>query len=244
VAIDPAVTSGEDADETGIIVVGRGADDRGYVLEDRSGRYTPDEWGRQAIIVYHKWKADRVVAEINQGGDMVENVLPTVDVNIPYKAVHAWRGKIARAEPVAALYEQRRVSHVGMWPALEDQMVSFVSDMPRKNGSPDRCDAFWGLTEVLVEHNSFDHAMATMTALYGENLAPATGDRWIDNGLLKPTQDNGARVKLRAPAGTGTVYGCTSGKAYQVDGDGVVSMLPEDPNHHALKSWERVLTDA
>jgi predicted phage terminase large subunit-like protein len=108
VAIDPAVTSGEDSDETGIIVAGVGADGRGYILEDRSGKYTPDEWSRQAIIAYYKWKADRVIAEVNNGGDLVEAVLRTIDANVAFKAVHASRGKVARAEPTAALYEQRR----------------------------------------------------------------------------------------------------------------------------------------
>jgi phage terminase large subunit-like protein len=87
VAVDPATTSGEDSDETGIVVVGRGADDRGYLLEDRSCRHSPDEWGRQAVIAYHRWKADRIVAEVNQGGDMVESVLRMVDPNIPFKSV-------------------------------------------------------------------------------------------------------------------------------------------------------------
>jgi phage terminase large subunit-like protein len=105
VAIDPAVTSGEDADETGIIVAGRDYQGRGYVLDDRSGRYAPIEWAREAVMLYQKFGADRVVAEVNNGGDMVEATLRMVDENVSFNAVRASRGKVVRAEPVAALYE-------------------------------------------------------------------------------------------------------------------------------------------
>jgi phage terminase large subunit-like protein len=151
VAIDPAMTSNEGSDETGIIVCGLGADGRGYVLEDRSGKYTPDQWAREACVAYYKWRADRIIGEVNQGGDLIERTLRTVDGNVAYKSVHASRGRTARAEPVAALYEQRRVSHVGIFTALEDQMCAFVPDAPRKDGSPDRCAAaVWGLSELMI----------------------------------------------------------------------------------------------
>jgi phage terminase large subunit-like protein len=120
VAIDPATTSGEDADEAGIVVAGKDSDGHGYVLADLSGRYSPAEWAQTAIAVYRAHKADRIVAETNNGGDMVEATLRMVDPNIPFTAVHASRGKIVRAEPVAALYEQQRVHHVSMFPELED----------------------------------------------------------------------------------------------------------------------------
>ena len=115
IAIDPATTSDEDADETGIIVAGKDAGGRGYVLADRSGHYTPTEWAQAAIALYRQHKADRIVAEVNNGGDMVEATLRMIDANIPFTAVHASRGKVVRAEPVAALYEQEpgRVFHVG-----------------------------------------------------------------------------------------------------------------------------------
>ena len=118
VAIDPAATSGEDADETGIIVAGKDGGGRGYVLADRSGHYTPTEWAQLAIALYRQHKADRIVAEVNNGGDMVEATLRMIDPNVPYTAVHASRGKVVRAEPVAALYEQQpgRVFHVGTFP--------------------------------------------------------------------------------------------------------------------------------
>ena len=107
VAIDPAVTSGEEADETGIIVAGRDYDGRGYVLADRSGRDAPIEWAREAIALYRKHGADRIVAEVNNGGDMVEATIRMVDDNVSFNAVRATRGKVVRAEPVAALYQQK-----------------------------------------------------------------------------------------------------------------------------------------
>ena len=149
VAIDPAVTSSEVSDETGIVVVGVGYDDRGYVLADHSGRYTATQWASLAVGLYRKHHADRIVAEVNNGGDLVEAALRTVDRSVSFRAVHASRGKAIRAEPVAALYEQGRVSHVGVLKELEDQMVTWspISD----KASPDRLDALvWGLTNLMV----------------------------------------------------------------------------------------------
>jgi phage terminase large subunit-like protein len=151
VAIDPAVTSGEEADETGLVVVGR---DRRkpahyYVLRDLSGRWTANEWARKAVAAYHNLDADRIVAETNNGGDLVENTIRVVDPNVAYKKVTASRGKYIRGEPVAALYDQRRVHHVGLFPELEDEMVTFLPDDERRDGSPSRADALiWALTEL------------------------------------------------------------------------------------------------
>ncbi|MDE2469813.1 MAG: DNA-packaging protein [Bradyrhizobium sp.] len=152
VAVDPATTSGEKSNETGIIVAGLGADGLGYVIADLSCKESPDGWARRAVSAYRFYKADRIVAEANQGGDMVRSTIHTVDASASYKAVHASRGKYTRAEPVAALYEQDRVKHVGMFAALEDQMASFVTDLDRRAaGSPDRVDALvWALTELMV----------------------------------------------------------------------------------------------
>lgn len=151
VAIDPAVSSGENSDETGIIVAGIGVDGHGYILDDRTCRDTPRGWARRAINAYREYMAQRVVAEVNQGGDMVEHTLRMVDPNVPYKAVRASRGKRTRAEPVAALYEQGRVHHVGSLAQLEDQMCLFTPDN-QFNESPDRVDALvWALTELIVE---------------------------------------------------------------------------------------------
>lgn len=146
-AIDPAMTSGEKADETGIVAAGKGVDDHWYVLADRSCRDTPDGWGKRAVGVHREFKGDRIVAEVNNGGEMVEHVLRTIDRELPYKAVHASRGKRVRAEPIAALYEQGKVHHVGGLPQLEDQMCNYVPD--DYDGSPDRVDALvWALTEL------------------------------------------------------------------------------------------------
>lgn len=147
VAIDPAVTSREDSDETGIVIVGKGVDDQFYVLRDLSLIASPDGWARQAVIGYHDFKADRIIAETNNGGDLVEAVIRQVDRNCSYKKVTASRGKIIRAEPVAALYEQGRVHHVGGFDRLEDQMCEYN---PLESGySPDRMDALvWAITEL------------------------------------------------------------------------------------------------
>ncbi len=149
VGVDPAVTSHDESDETGIIVAGLGTDGRGYMLDDLSGRYTPNEWASVAIAALDRWQADRIVPERNNGGEMVEYTIRTVRPNAPVKPVHASRGKVARAEPVAALYEQGKVSHVGMFPALEDQMASYVPHTAAR--SPDRMDALvWALTDLMV----------------------------------------------------------------------------------------------
>ncbi len=150
VGVDPAVTSGEDADETGILVVGM-IGNRGYVVEDLSGQYTPQEWAIQAIKAYYKYNADRIVAEVNQGGDMVEHTIRTVDRNVSYKAVRAARGKILRAEPIAALYEQGRIHHCGTFAPLEDQLCMYTHE---SRDSPDRLDALvWALTDLMIGKN-------------------------------------------------------------------------------------------
>jgi len=154
VAIDPAVTANANSDETGIIVVGKDAHNYFYVLEDLSGRYSADKWGRMAIKAFYEWEADRIVAEVNNGGDLVERLLRSIDSDIPYRSVHATRGKLVRAEPIAALYEQRRVHHVGMFPELEAQMCSYVGDI---KSSPDRLDALvWGMTELSKSRGRVD----------------------------------------------------------------------------------------
>lgn len=150
VAIDPAVTSNEHSDETGIIVAGIGRDDHLYILADLSLIGTPDQWARIAVGAYRTFKADRIIAETNNGGDMVEAVIRNVDRVVPYRKVTATRGKTIRAEPVAALYEQSRAHHVGSFDRLEDQMIEFdPTDMQRQK-SPDRMDALvWAGTELF-----------------------------------------------------------------------------------------------
>jgi predicted phage terminase large subunit-like protein len=152
VAIDPAVSTNEGSDETGIIVAGVSLSGHFYVLEDLSGKFSPDKWASRAVSAFRRWRADRIIAEKNNGGDLVESVLRSVALNIAYRAVHASRGKVTRAEPVAALYEQGKVSHVGDGLSiLEDQLCAFTSDFDRSDAgySPDRLDALvWALTEL------------------------------------------------------------------------------------------------
>ena len=148
VGVDPAASSTDESDETGIIVAGLGQDGRGYVLADASLRGTPNEWGRAVAGAAGAWQADRVVAERNNGGQMVEYVLRTVAPTLPITTVWASRGKQTRAEPVAALYEQGRVSHVGSFPELETQLTGWTPD---GGASPDRLDALvWALTELML----------------------------------------------------------------------------------------------
>ncbi len=158
VAIDPAATSGEAADETGIIVAGKDAFGHAWVLADLSGHYKPIEWAKNAIAAYHANSADRIVAEVNNGGEMVEATLRVIDPNLAFTAVHASRGKVARAEPVAALYEQGKVHHLGSFLQLEDQMCNLSRGAQRDfkgyraGNSPDRVDALvWAVTELLLE---------------------------------------------------------------------------------------------
>lgn len=150
IAVDPAVTANRNSDETGIIVAGLGVDDHAYILADLSGKYTPAGWAAQVVSAYYTHAADRVVAEVNQGGDMVEHTLRSFDPAIAYKSVHASRGKIARAEPVAAMDTRGLVHHIGRFAQLEDQMCSF--DPAQNSKSPDRVDArTWAVTELLLK---------------------------------------------------------------------------------------------
>lgn len=145
VAVDPAVTAHEGSDETGIVIAGRDRAGEIYILEDCSGRMSPDAWARRAVDAFDRWKADRIVAETNQGGAMVELTIRHVRPDVPYTGVTATRGKALRAEPVAALYEQGRVHHCGVFADLEDQMCSWEPG----DTSPDRLDALvWAGTEL------------------------------------------------------------------------------------------------
>jgi len=158
VAVDPAVSSGKTSDACGIVVAGVVQDGppgawRAYVLADRTLQgASPLGWARAAVEAWGDFEADRLVAEVNQGGALVEDMIRQIDPNVPYKAVHASRGKIIRAEPIAGLYEQGRVHHVGSFDALEDQMVQMTAHGFQGTGSPDRVDALvWALTELMIE---------------------------------------------------------------------------------------------
>jgi hypothetical protein len=148
VAIDPAVTANMESDETGIVICANDHHGKGYVLEDLSGKYSPNEWGVIAKTAFDRWNCDCVVAEKNQGGDMVESVLRSMGVKYRVKLVSATRGKYVRAEPIYSLYEQHKIYHVGHFPLLEAQMITFDPD---KGKSPDRVDALvWGMTELML----------------------------------------------------------------------------------------------
>lgn len=164
VAVDPAVSANEDSDDTGVIVVAKGPHQpstckleglarcpgHGYVLDDLTCHVTPREWAIVAVGAYDKWDADRIVAEVNNGGDMVGTTIHAVRAGISYEAVRASRGKQTRAEPASALYEQGRVHHLGNFPELETQLTTWTPD----SDSPDRLDALvWGLTALgLINH--------------------------------------------------------------------------------------------
>jgi len=137
VAVDPAVTANTASDETGIVVIGE-CKGHGYVLADYSMKGTPNACMERVVRAFHDHQADRVVAEVNNGGDYIGSLLRTVDPNVPYETVRASRGKWLRAEPAAALYEQTRVHHLGVFPTLEDQLTGWVPDSA---DSPDRLDA-------------------------------------------------------------------------------------------------------
>lgn len=194
VAVDPAVTNTENSDEHGIVVVGLARDAegyaRGYVLEDGSMRGQPEEWARKAVSLYRSWSADKIIAEKNQGGLMVESTLKAVDRSVPVELVTATRGKVVRAEPISALYEQGRVHHCGRFDVLEDQMCLFSIDYVRSasNGSPDRVDALvWGLTKIfdkitgrrLVDENTTDKTKGTAESYVIEDWVHNTPTGWM-----------------------------------------------------------------
>ena len=150
VSIDPAITSNLESDMTGLVVAGIDVNGIAYVLADYTDRYTPQQWAARAVSLFEEYQADRIVAERNQGGDMVRHTLQTECETVPIKLVHASRGKMARAEPVSALYEQNKVRHVKGLNDLEDQMVTW--EPLGSIGSPDRLDALvWAITDLSLQ---------------------------------------------------------------------------------------------
>jgi predicted phage terminase large subunit-like protein len=148
VGVAPAATSGEGASDTGIVVASLGRDGHAYVLADASCHLSPGGWGARVVGAYETWEADKIVPEANNGGEMVTFVLRTVNDTVPVDPVHASQGKRTRAEPVAALYEQHRVHHVGRFADLESQMTTWV---PGESDSPDRVDALvWAVSSLLL----------------------------------------------------------------------------------------------
>jgi phage terminase large subunit-like protein len=183
IGIDPAGSSNKNSDETGIIVAGIDRARIGYVLADLSGKYSPDAWARRAIGAYHSWKADRIVAEKNFGGDMVEATLRSLDRRVPIRMVVASRGKAIRAEPIAAFYEQMRVKHLPGLTKLEDQLAEW--DPMASGGSPDRLDAcVYTLTELMCGPGPMHFSEETT--------------RWIERGC--PLGGYGSSDYLRGTA--------------------------------------------
>lgn len=163
VAVDPSGTKGDGGgDDIGIVVAGKGVDGRAYVLADRTCQLSPDGWGKRAVAAYHEFSADKVIGESNFGGDMVRFVVQTADKRVPYAEVKASRGKVVRAEPVSALYDQGLVSHVGSFPDLEDQMCNMTAGGYVGENSPDRADALvWALTELMLTGSKYNIADLT-----------------------------------------------------------------------------------
>jgi phage terminase large subunit-like protein len=149
VSVDPAITANAESDMTGIIVAGIDVNGAGYILEDATERLSPQGWASKAISLYNKYSADRIVAERNQGGEMVRRTLEAEDETVPIRLVHASRGKYARAEPISALYEQGKVKHLRGLDELETQMRTW--EPLGSIGSPDRLDAcVWALTDLML----------------------------------------------------------------------------------------------
>lgn len=237
VAIDPTTGANDDDDEKndecGIVVVGKGRDGRAYVLADCSIYGSPDEWGNEAVLAYDKWEANWLVYETNQGGEMVASVLRacakalreagkrTTD-HIPLRKVTASRGKVTRAEPASALYEQKRVSHVGCHSTLEDQMCEFTSDFNRKKAgySPDRVDALvWALTCNMI--NSVAHEGLR------EYYRQQNGAVQAKLEAAKSAQQAAYPVALSVPESITTAIGL-SGDRYLKDNDGKMLVRPDD----------------
>lgn len=170
VAIDPAVTSSDTSDETGIVVAGISSDGHYYVIEDLSMRGSPQQWAKVAVDAYRRHKADRIVGETNNGGDMIELLLRQVDSSIAYRKVTATRGKLVRAEPIAALSEQYRLHMVGMFDVLEEQMCSFTPD---SDLSPDHLDAMVWAVHELMEGQSAIMGLAALAKFCPNCRKPA-----------------------------------------------------------------------
>ena len=167
VAVDPAVTYHDDSCETGILVAGIRTEGVAYVIEDLSGRLSPVDWGKRAIAAYHKYQANALIAEINNGGDLVQSLMTSLDKAVAYKGVRASRGKYIRAEPSAALYAQKRVIHTQRFPELESQMLSYTPGSPL---SRDRLDALvWALKDLMLTHDS---PLAQMNPVIWKGGAP------------------------------------------------------------------------
>jgi predicted phage terminase large subunit-like protein len=232
VAVDPSGASAADdegRDEIGIIVAARGDDGEAYVLADRSLRDAPAVWGRAVVRALHEFGADRIIAEENFGGEMVRFVIRAADANVGVRVISASRGKVQRAEPISALYEQGLVHHVGRFAELEDQLCAFTTQGYRGEGSPDRADALvWALTELMLGEvqgwGIFEHyrraAEAKMKA--EPETAPSSARPAAPNAISPESA-----TRLKAPVNVSTVHG-QSGRIYLVGADGFVDVTRDD----------------
>jgi phage terminase large subunit-like protein len=228
VAIDPAVSHGEDSDETGIIACGLGTDGHGYVLQDDSGRYHPNEWARRAIALYRRYGADRIIAEQNQGGALVESTLRAVDASIPFRGVHASRGKMVRAEPISALFEQRRCHVVGSFPILEVQLCSYAGG----GNSPDRLDGMvYALTELAI-NKSTTGIIDYYRELVEEQRAAIPGS--------EVAQEERANVVFRVPDGISDVF-LLSGRHIRIGVDRLVTVSERDAVPLCMAGWQELV---
>ena len=220
VAVDPSGAAGRDdetADEIGIVVAAKGDDGHAYVLADRSLRDAPAAWGRVVAQAYHEFKADRIVAEENFGGEMVRFVIRAADANAKVHAVSASRGKVLRAEPVSALYEQGLVHHVGRFAVLEDQLCAFTTAGYRGEGSPDHADALvFAITDLLLNEPA---AIIEFYRLQTQAERPAAAE--------VGARTDEALIRLRVPEGISGAHGL-SGAFYLVGTDRVIAVKPED----------------
>jgi phage terminase large subunit-like protein len=224
VAIDPAVSCNEDSDET---ACGLGIDGHGYVLEDASGKYLPNEWARRAIALYSKYGAERVVAEQNQGGLLVEMTLRAVDPNVSYRGVHAARGKLVRAEPIAALFEQRRCHIVGALPVLEDQLCSYAGG----GDSPDRLDAMVFAMTELMSGKQTTGIIDYYRDLVEEQRATVPASA--------AARAEAATITFRAPDGLSEVY-TMSGRHINIDVDRLVHVSERDAVPLRQAGWQEL----
>lgn len=250
VAVDPNASNDEGSDEIGIVVAGQGVSGQGYVLADLSMKGSPNEWATTAIIAHDMFSADRIVGEANQGGNMVEY---TVEATAKFLRtdekrksdfvsivlVHATRGKVTRAEPAAALYEQGRISHVGTLSTLEDQMCLFTSDFDRKSMgySPDRVDALvWALTHLFLEEND--------TGILDFYAQEAKAKQKREEGVIRgaSTEPQGDWVKMRSPTGASMVHGADGTQYSSVDG--VFNVKPDDVKGLRAAGFTKVAVDA
>ena len=194
VGVDPAVTNNEGSDETGIVVAGLGTNGHFYVLADYTLKGSPLDWAKKVVFAYYRHQADRVIGEVNNGGDLIEMNLRTVDLNISYKSVHATRGKQLRAEPIVSLYEQNRAHHVGFHAELEDELTTWE---PGKK-SPNRLDGMvWALTELSENSGNIPFA-ATSGGVVARDLIPVVMHEVEDEEVMR-RQEQVARFLRSLP---------------------------------------------